>query len=162
MKILLMSDVHGNLKLMDKIIGENKDCDLKFFMGDFELYNKEKQILESSKFDRVVTGNCDNPGISPYEEIFEINNIKIMMLHGHSMGGIFKKIDFLKLNDCAKENNVKIILHGHDHIADNVINDGITRFNPGSITSPRGGKKASYGILSIGNNETFTLRHIFL
>lgn len=59
------------------------------------------------------------------------------------------KIDFDKLTSFAIENGCEYILHGHDHIA--VIDEqrGVTRFNPGSTTFPRGSMIGSYGMLEI-------------
>ena len=162
MKILLISDVHGNIELMDQIIADNSDCDLKFFMGDFDLINADEEKKQGLKFDKVVTGNCDVQGISPMELFFEVSNLKIMMLHGHTVGFNPNKKTFQKMREIAKEHGATLILHGHDHIDANETIDGITRFNPGSISLPRGDNGPSYGILEIKPNGLFTIKHIYL
>ena len=161
MKILLISDVHRNINLMNQIIKENKDCDLNFFLGDFEIINRQKQSELTKKFNKSVQGNCDLPNISSITEIIKIEDVNILLTHGHHFGSWFKKIDFIKLFSYAKSKNIDLILHGHDHIAAKETKDGITRFNPGSISYPRMGEKPSYGILEI-NGKDFTLKHIYL
>jgi len=162
MKILLISDVHGNIKLMDQIIAKNSDCEFKFYMGDFDLNDANEEKKQGSKFDKVVTGNCDVQGISPMEIFVELNNLKIMILHGHTVGFTLNKKTFKKMRAIAKENGAKLILHGHDHIDANETKDGITRFNPGSITSPKGDNGPSYGILEIEPSGLFSIKHIYL
>ena len=162
MKILLISDVHGNIELMDKIIKDNEKCDLKFFMGDFDLGEPSKQKEQVKKFDKVIMGNCDAANISPTEEIFEVSNLKIMMLHGHTIDHILNKKSFKKMFKIAKDNNVRLILHGHDHIDANEKKGNITRFNPGSITLPKGENGPSYGILDIDKLGNFTVKHTYL
>ena len=91
-RILIISDVHGNIKLMDKILKENKKCNYSFFLGDFELFSKQKHILQVNKFDKVVTGNCDISNISPTHDFFEFGGIKILLTHGHRFSSFSKKI----------------------------------------------------------------------
>ena len=59
MKILILSDVHGNIKMMDEILEKHSNYDLFFFIGDFEVFSKEKYKLQLKKFDKIVIGNCD-------------------------------------------------------------------------------------------------------
>ena len=162
MKILILSDVHGNIKLMDKILKEHNDSDFKIFLGDFELWSKEEHKNQIKKFDKVVTGNCDASNLSSMYEIIELNSVRILITHGHMFSSFLHKIDFNKLNEFATKNNVTIVLHGHDHISECIEFNGITRFNPGSISYPRNGNKPSYGILEINKNGTFEFKHYYL
>ncbi len=162
MKILIISDVHKNIKQMDIILSKNKDYDLKIFLGDFELFSREKHKEQLNKFDFSVTGNCDIPNLSKTYEFITLNNNKILITHGHMFSSFLKKIDFKKLNDFARKNSANIILHGHDHIATNITQNKITRFNPGSISFPRNGNKPSYGTLTINNDGSFNFKHHYI
>ncbi|BDV02781.1 metallophosphoesterase family protein [Candidatus Hepatoplasma crinochetorum] len=158
MKILVISDVHGNIKLMDKIIAENNDVDFKIFCGD--LQEKDKSILKKN-FDYYVTGNSDYFHLDEIKEL-NLDGIKILLTHGHLFESFWAKINFDKLYKLGDLLKVKIILHGHDHINAIEEKNGIIRFNPGSITYPRGSNKASYGIIEIENGKIEKMEHHYI
>ncbi len=152
MKILVISDIHKDVKKLKSILNENMDkVDLKIYLGDFQLPPK-KQSEFSSYFDYCVQGNMDSPGISPIQKIVLIDGIKILLVHGHLFETPAFRVNFSAIYDIAKNENIKIIMHGHDHIAANEEKDGIFRLNPGSISLPAKGEP-SYGILEIENGE---------
>ena len=71
MKLLLLSDIHGNADLLDKLDDEFKTSDAVLFAGDFaECFKTEtaKPVLDklSKKHDNIlaVLGNCDDPEFS--------------------------------------------------------------------------------------------------
>lgn len=158
MKILVISDVHGNIKLMDKIIKDNSDVDLKIFCGD--LQKNDKSIL-SKNFDYYVTGNADYFHLDEIKEL-EIDKVKILLTHGHLFETFWEKINFDKLYKLGELLKVKLIIHGHDHLSVIEEKNKIIRFNPGSITYPRGNNRASYGIIEIENNKITNLKHIYI
>ncbi len=144
-KILVISDVHGDIKILNKILEQEKNVDLKIFAGDLQM--KDNSTLKS--FDYVISGNSDYPNDYPNESIFDFSGKKFFLVHGHKFGSLFKKIDFDKLFNYAKDNDVDIIIHGHDHVKASETRNGILRFNPGSTTNPRDGSIPSYGIIEI-------------
>lgn len=159
-KILVISDVHGDINILESILNSNNDVDYKIYLGDFQM-SKENQKKYSSMFDYVVTGNCDYPGISKNIIYEKIEGKKFMITHGHHFGSLIKKIDFDQIFQEAKNQNVDIILHGHDHIAANEVKNNINRFNPGSTTLPRKSMNRTYGIISINKGELI-FSHIVL
>ncbi len=161
-KILVISDVHRNTHGLMSILNENKDIDMKLFLGDFEELNIDKQKELTALFDYSVVGNCDRRDISPISQIIDVDGLRIFMTHGHYYGSLFKKIDFKSLVKSGKENKADLILHGHDHIEHDEIIDGIRVVNPGSITHPRSGNKPSYAILEINNSELKKVKIIYL
>lgn len=154
MKILVLSDVHGNVKLLEKILDKEKDADIKIYLGDFQV-SKGDQKKYSKLFDYVVTGNCDYPNVSPITEIIELKGKRFFITHGHMYGSWTTKIDFSLLKLKAIEARCNFILHGHDHIAVVKKEDEIIRFNPGSTTFPRNSKVGTYGIINEKNDEWF-------
>lgn len=158
MKILVISDVHGNIKLMNKIIEDNNDVDLRIFCGD--LQKDDKSILKKN-FDYFVTGNADYFKLDEIKEI-EIEQVKILLTHGHLFETFWEKINFDKLYKLGELLKVKLILHGHDHLSVIEEKNQIIRFNPGSITYPRGSNKASYGIIEIEKDKIISLKHIYI
>ncbi|CRX37211.1 / / phosphodiesterase family protein / 82721:83197 Forward [Candidatus Hepatoplasma crinochetorum] len=157
MKILVISDVHGNIELMNKIIKEN-NVDLKIFCGD--LQKNDKSIL-SKNFDYYVTGNADYFHLDEIKEL-EVDKVKILLTHGHLFETFWEKINFDKLYKLGELLKVKLIIHGHDHLSVIEEKNKIIRFNPGSITYPRGNSKASYGIIEIKNCKIIKLKHIYI
>lgn len=161
MKILLISDVHGDFSIMEKIIDENKDCDKKIFLGDFQT-SKEHQKELSEKFDYVVTGNNDHPGISENTIIFELEGVKIYATHGDRFFTFKEYVSKSKLAKEAKQFGASIALHGHDHKAFISEHNGVTVFNPGSPSYPRFGSKPAYGIIEIKLGEIIKIENIFV
>jgi Icc-related predicted phosphoesterase len=97
MKILALSDIHGNTRTLSKILNKVKghDIDLVLVAGDltdFGSYNEAKSIIEliSSSFSKVyfVPGNCDM--IHDYKE--DINKLN---LHGNYL--VYKEIAIIGL-----------------------------------------------------------------
>ncbi len=158
-KILVISDVHGSINILEEILKKNNDVDLKIFAGD--LQNKNWTTLKN--FDYVVRGNSDYYEESiPEYQIFDFCGIKIFLTHGHLFGSIFKKINFETLYEFAIEKNINLIVHGHDHIKAKEKKNNIFRFNPGSTTFPRDSYKGSYGIIHIKDNKIHKLEHKYI
>ena len=68
MKLLAISDLHGNLDVLDKMDEIFKQADAVVFAGDFAKFGSEQTGLPAleklcSKHDTIfaVLGNCDNP-----------------------------------------------------------------------------------------------------
>ncbi|BDV03353.1 MAG: phosphoesterase [Candidatus Hepatoplasma scabrum] len=158
MKVLIISDVHGNIDLMNKILNDNSDANFKIFCGDLQ---KNDKSLIKKNFDYYVTGNADYFHLDEIKEL-EIEKVKILLTHGHLFESFWEKIDFKKLYKLGELLKVKLIIHGHDHIAIIEEKNRIIRFNPGSITYPRGNNKASYGIIEIKDGRILNLEHIYI
>ncbi|EOD01750.1 YfcE family phosphodiesterase [Caldisalinibacter kiritimatiensis] len=152
MKLIVMSDTHGQTNEIINIINDINDADLVIHLGDYA--KDAKKISEHIKQDIVyVKGNCDFRGKNTNEdEILHIQGKKIFLTHGHkygikySLNGIYYK---------AKEINADIVLFGHSHVPLGVVHDDILFFNPGSPTIPRGMSKKSYGIIEINKKIDF-------
>ncbi len=150
MRILVVSDVHTNIKVLKEILDKEKNIDLKIFLGD--LQSSDKQIVENN-FDFYVKGNSDFPNNWETLIITEIEKFKVLITHGHLFERLLKKIDFKIMYDYAKQNKIDLILHGHDHIKANETKNGIVRINPGSTTFPRDGEYGTYVILELNNKK---------
>ncbi len=161
MKLLLISDVHGDFDIMQKILDENQDADFKFFMGDFQTNKYAEQEL-ANKFDFVVTGNNDHPGISKRELLTEIEGIRIYMTHGDMFFTFKEYVSKDKLAKVAESHGATLAFHGHDHKASISTHGNVTVFNPGSPSYPRFGSKAAYGIIEIENGVVTRIENIFI
>ena len=145
MKILVISDTHGDKKRMEHVIASNGDVDLIIHCGDSE--------LEATYFDnkgiQIVRGNCDFDEHYPEERILELNKERFLVVHGHKHN---VKNTLMPLFYRAKEAEATVVCFGHSHLLGAELQDGILFVNPGSLTNPRGRKEKSYALLE--KNDT--------
>jgi len=149
MRIIVCSDTHRNYYALEKIIEKHISADMFIHLGDGRweadtLLMKHPEI-ESRFF--YVSGNCDMgcSGLDIFTSWTEEGH-KIFAVHGHKY---FVGYGLEPLKKTALENNCDIILYGHTHERYNHYENGIYIMNPGSASSPRDGKKPSYGIIDI-------------
>ena len=130
-KILLISDTHGYIG--DEIIKHINWSDEVWHAGDIgnlELCEKIKKhtIL------RAVYGNIDNHIIRkeyPEFDVFECENIKILMIHIGGYPGRYTK----KAINLIKKHSPDLFICGHSHIL-KVLKDrkfNLIHINPGAI-----------------------------
>ncbi len=95
MKILLVSDAHGNIELMEELVRIYPDMDLYLDAGD-----NQSSIYQINPY-RAVKGNCD---YYPYEEHVFIST---------SAGAIFMR--HLPYIENKELKGVRLFIHGHTH-----------------------------------------------
>lgn len=126
--IVVLSDTHGNLSSIEKLLPIINENDYLFHLGDCEndikLFGKDVKASVCS-----VKGNCDGGG---EDLITEIEGVKMLLTHGDRYG---VKSSEYKLLLRAKEVGVSVVFYGHTHIADIKEVDGILFINPGNMTS---------------------------
>ena len=142
MKMLVMSDTHGDSHVIEKVKGFYPEIDIVVHCGDSELpYSHE--ALEGLK---KVRGNCDREKAFPEEEMFTVHDVKIFVTHGHLFN---VKNSILSLSYRAKEVGAQIVCFGHSHILGAEKMDDILFLNPGSLLKPRGRKEKSFAVVEI-------------
>ena len=136
MKILVVSDTHGEINLLNKVLLENSDCDLAIHCGDI---CANPSLLYGNLL--IVKGNCDRFSNFPLFRDIEVLNKKIHIEHGNRYGALeYKNIEKL---DCD------IFLFGHTHCKHAEKFGKTYIFNPGSLVRPRDGNKGTYLIIDI-------------
>lgn len=151
MKILVLSDTHGDIKKAEEAIRQNEDVDLIIHLGD---YFRDAQKL-SSMFPEIpieyIYGNSDFLIENvPAEKTLEYCGKRIFLTHGHRYS---VKWDYSKLEKKAEEIHADLLLFGHTHIAEVVEKHGRYLINPGSISDPRSNCSESYAIIELKDNE---------
>ncbi len=157
MKILFLSDIHGVPSALEQALAaaEPLEYDKIVLLGDL-LYHGPRNgvpnfydpvkvvgILNGLKEKIVaVRGNCDAevdqmmfefPMMSDYA-VLETDNEKFFLTHGHLW------------NECRLPplGMGTILAHGHTHIPElKKLECGITIYNPGSVSLPKGGSSRS-------------------
>ena len=149
MKILIVSDIHGNYMNMKKVLDDNPVFDLMFILGDvlsgpdIEGYNPERLAELLNQFSNkifYVRGNCDVFHLDWMDfymdkdyMILPIDNHLFFFTHGH----LYHPYDSI-------DQEFDVFLSGHTHIPTmDKIKDQYF-LNPGSITLPKGNSKKSY------------------
>ena len=142
MKIMCISDIHGNIECLEKAIEkfEEEDAEKLIILGDFSSYYFSSSDFEVAEILNnmagsiiAVKGNCDNSEIDgifnfglAYIRNITVNNLKITLTHGH----IYNRNNLPE--ECGQ-----IFLYGHTHIPKINYMDDIAFVNPGSISLPR-------------------------
>lgn len=152
MKILIISDIHGDYDSFNKAL-ENEKYDKLIVLGDLfeygsyydeiddsEIINK---LIENKNKLLLIKGNCDY--MIDYEkyglyahDIFSltINNHVFTFTHGH----LYNKINLPRFYG-------DVFVTGHTHIPKIEKEKNIIYLNPGSIGKPRGLSSKSYILL---------------
>jgi len=142
MKILVISDTHGNNLAPVRII-EETGAEMLIHLGDDI---KDALTMEAIVDIPVikVPGNCDPRAIEPRELLESISDRKIFITHGD----LYRvKSDLTRLVEKAKELKASIVLFGHTHtpLIQNL--DGVLLINPGTLMTASDSK--SYAILTV-------------
>ena len=160
MKILVFSDSHGRQQNIKKTLEYHPDAQYIFHLGDGLRDLDGLESLCEGKEIRLVKGNAEDCSLAfnsyPSALCIDVCGKRIYLCHGHRH---FVKQSSFFLMESATQNNADIILFGHSHaqyceyIPSDTLKkereNGLYLFNPGSISLPRDGKPASYGIIEI-------------
>ncbi|CAH0526633.1 phosphodiesterase [Vibrio hippocampi] len=161
MKLFFAADLHGSLEATIKVLEVYKSsgCDHLVILGDVLNHGPRNPVPESYAPPQVadllnehkasiiaVRGNCDSevdqmllefPMMSDYAWVILPTGQRLFLTHGH----------LYNTDKRPPLNKGDIIVHGHTHIPVAEWQGEQIIFNPGSITFPRNGHKASYGVL---------------
>ncbi|MBQ4377876.1 MAG: YfcE family phosphodiesterase [Treponema sp.] len=186
-RALLLSDSHGNPRVMQSIITHfGPLCDILCFCGDGLLDLVE--TLERGFFDPefgkaippalfFVRGNGDNSTITiftdqripvsvPETQEFSLAGRKFMITHGHRFNVYYGTRD---LKAEAISRGVDVVLYGHTHVPNSlrthVLRDGYNQLlgvtNPGSCALARGGMPNTFAIIDAHKDEDKTVCHYY-
>lgn len=148
MKIVVISDTHGDTSAINQVLLRERGVDLYLHAGDVVA---PKEAINPFA---AVRGNCDGFYRQDYDKVYEYKTPfgKIHMEH-IPLSDIM--VEALKLE------GVRIFIHGHTHVR-KVEKDGEAYiFCPGSLTYPRDNNKGTYLILEVTEKEVkYTFKEI--
>ncbi|MBQ9072776.1 MAG: phosphodiesterase [Bacilli bacterium] len=145
MKYMIISDIHGGIYELNKVLDIyfKEHCFKLLILGDlfdygFDITRDDIVSKLNSMKDSIIAvrGNCDNNIKDilfdmPYTSKVTLNNKTITLTHGH-----------LYSKNYLSELDTDIILTGHSHVANiETINDKLF-INPGSISKSRRGENS--------------------
>ena len=166
MKLLIISDIHGESKNLAKIeeIFIQEKCDKLIVLGD--LYYNYSYIIDEEEAEEVkkwlekfqnklicLKGNCDSKYEIFHSKFSIIDGIYHEKIDGYDMYFTHGNIE----NDRTWDKENTILIFGHYHIPFIKKENTKIFINPGSISMPRGRNSASYAIYE---NKTFTIYEI--
>lgn len=142
MRILVVSDTHGDIKSLQKAVKSQPSAEVIIHCGDGD---EQVQYLKNTIKDKMIVGvrgNCDWASMLPAKETLCICGKKIFVTHGHLYNA---KTGLYRIICAAKEEGADILLFGHTHIPLTDYDSGLHILNPGSCH----GYMASYGYIDI-------------
>ena len=115
MRIVVLSDTHGNYFNLESIILRNTDADWIIHLGDGE-HELDNFILSHQKLAPKiihVAGNCDFDSLSNDVFVLPVLEHKILATHGHLYGvsGSLDRLKNLALTTCPLSEQRKRTLH---------------------------------------------------
>lgn len=146
MQVLVMSDTHGDSRVIEKVRGFYPNIDAMIHCGDSELAFSHTALEGMQK----VRGNCDAESAFPNEAVFDVDNVIFFVTHGHLFN---VKSSILSLSYRAKEVGAQIACFGHSHILGAEMIDDVLYLNPGSLLKPRGRKEKSFAIIETSDDR---------
>jgi hypothetical protein len=161
MNLVFLSDIHGRLPSLIQALeaARREEADLVVLPGDLLYHGPRNGLFEgydaaacapllNAWADKIVAvrGNCDSevdqmlltfPMMADYAQLV-IDGQRFFLTHGHRFFG-----DQLPPLPAGT-----IVVSGHTHLPGQRAEGGLTFFNPGSVSLPKGGHPATYGLWS--------------
>src|SRR6266704_806161 len=152
MKILVISDTHGNVNRAFSAHDLSGPVDAVIHLGDGAA---DADLLREALDVPVinVAGNCDPGSNAPRERVWECEGKRILLTHGDAYQ---VKSGLVRLLQRANEVEADAVLFGHTHqwLLEN--NEGMLLVNPGTLSNTA--QYHSYAILVI-TADGITSRH---
>ena len=147
MRILVLSDSHGAVENMVKIVGLAEPAHI-LHLGDC-LRDAEAlhRLFPNIPLD-AVAGNCDWALDAPTERLLEFAGHRILMMHGHTHGDV--KNSEMGSRYAAAEAGAEVLLFGHTHEAKVDKSGDLWIMNPGTCQY---GGRLSYGVITVTRNK---------
>jgi len=145
MRILVLSDSHERVSLLELAIAAQPAAQHLFFLGDglADIDSAAALFPKVSVF--KVCGNCDFSGNAPLEGLETLGGKRIFFTHGHRLA---VKLADAVLAQTAAAQRADIVLYGHTHVPVHRFENGIHFFNPGAL------KDGRYGVIDLEPNGT--------
>ena len=160
MKLMFASDIHGSLPATERVLSlfAQSSAQWLIILGDVLNHGPRNALPEgyapaqvAEKLNQhasriiAVRGNCDSevdqmllhfPLTAPWQQVL-LEKSRLFLTHGHLFSP--DNLPTLAAGD--------VLVYGHTHIPVAEKHGEIYHFNPGSVSIPKGGYPASYGML---------------
>lgn len=144
MKILIVSDTHGQDTNLELVVEKEAPFDMLVHCGDVEGREFFIEALAECPC-CIVGGNNDFFSDLPREEEITLGGRKVLVTHGHYYG---VSMDLYGITEEAASRGCEIVLFGHTHRPTAERCNGVLAVNPGSLSYPRQqGRRPSYAVM---------------
>ncbi|HWR39007.1 MAG TPA: metallophosphoesterase [Patescibacteria group bacterium] len=150
MRIGVVSDTHGNTRMLRRAVAAAGPVDQWLHAGDYS--QDARHLIGWSQVPvTTVAGNCDGRVDLPLDEYVDVGGKKIWLTHGHRYS---VKQDLVDIIWWGGQYEVDIAVFGHTHVPYCQRHGSLLVFNPGSLGIPRFGRP-TYGLLTIDGDEIY-------
>ena len=170
MRLMFASDIHGSLPATERVLALFAQSGARYLviLGDVLNHGPRNALPEgyapaqvaerlNTQAQRIIAvrGNCDSevdqmllsfPITAPWQQVLTAQQ-RFFLTHGH----LFGPDNLPPL--CAGD----VLVYGHTHIPVARRQGDIFHFNPGSVSIPKGGFAASYGMLDSNKLQVLEL-----
>lgn len=153
MKVLVMSDTHGNTHGAFAAHTFSEPVDAVIHLGDG---SADADMLRAALDIPVVSvaGNCDHDSNAPRELVWECEGKRIMLTHGDAYQ---VKSGLAILRQRAQEIGVDAVLFGHTHQSRYEKDSDLLLVNPGTLS--KASRHRSYAVLEITRDGIISRHH---
>lgn len=147
MKILIVSDTHGQLREFREVLKRTRPLDYLIHCGDTE--GQDELIRSDAACPcAIVRGNNDFFTDAERSLVVELGGCRFFVTHGHNLG---VSMGTERLREEAKARGCNVAVFGHTHRPCLDQSDpSLTVMNPGSLAYPRqDGREPSYIVVDI-------------
>lgn len=145
MKLLVVSDSHGDQRALEAAVDQNPEASAVIYLGDgmrdIEALQEERPSLRIY----AVRGNCDFASFAALEGLAPFAGTLVFYTHGHIYD---VKSGLERLAAAAAARGAGVALFGHTHEPTLREVGGVWLFNPGSVSTYAG--RGSFGVLTLG------------
>ena len=144
MRILVVSDTHGNEYTLRQAVEEQPTARLIIHLGDGVRDAESVADTYPDKQFRIVRGNCDfgHPETLAETGLEILKGHRLFFTHGHRYD---VKMGLYRLVCAAREQKADIVMFGHTHVPVTDYDDGLYILNPGSLSYGN----PTYGVIDI-------------
>lgn len=149
MRILVLSDSHGDRDAVRRAILEQPSAEVVIFCGDGENDLEAMRRSYPEKAFYLVRGNCDWGSGLELRGTLTVEGVKIFFTHGHIYSA---KLTDSEVIAAARGCGADILLYGHTHSPRNDYQEGLYILNPGSCR----GYLGTYGVVDLTKGGILT------
>ena len=149
MRILVVSDVHGNGRALREAIESQPTARRVLFLGDGLRQAEDAAEQFSDRDFYMVPGNCDMAAPGPLTRQETFGGKRFFFTHGHRYD---VKYGLYRLELAAREAGADIALFGHTHVPYRDYADGLHLINPGSL-----GRDGRYAYVDVTGGGIMTV-----
>lgn len=146
-KIGIMSDTHGYLDLIDKVLASLAPGDVDLWLHAGDLGDDGRYLRDQVSVPvYLVRGNNDRGRqLEAREQLIPLEDTFIYMTHGHQVPYYQYASELMGL---GRSMGARLVVAGHTHVHQALEKDGCLFVNPGSLALPRDGSGGTFALVT--------------